>query len=250
MPHVNFIETSPANNLAEYVEAFWHCQITETGVLRLMPTASCDLMIHSSSEDMKVVLIGPMMTAQTTLLRPGDLFIGARFRPGCRVTLTKESFALLRDSKVSDFSKELVQLGYFEKSIQGDTYTVILSKLPHLIEACIKEGVITRDPIVDMFLDQVEERSDMQKIADILENLPISSRQFRRRFKQFTCLTPKEFLRLHRQKYATEDIKQSGMTITNIASLHGYADHAHFSHEFQSLVGVSPSDLEKELTLK
>lgn len=250
MPTVNFIETSPPKDIAKYIEAFWHCQITETGTLRLLPTASCDLMVHSSNEGMKVVLIGPMMISQTTSLRPGDLFIGVRFRPGCRIALSKEPFTSLRDSKISDLSKELVQLAHFEKSIQGDAFTVIHSKLSHLIETLIKEGVVTRDPMVDMFLDRVERAQGTSKVTNILESLPISSRQFRRRFRQFTCFTPKEFLRLYRQQHAGKDIKQSDMTITNIASLHGYTDHAHFSHEFHDLAGISPSSLKKELTLK
>ena len=250
MPTVNFIETTPPKNLAKYVEVFWHCQITGKGVLRLLPTASCDLMVHSSGKGMKAVLIGPMVTAQTTSLKPGTLFVGARFRPGCRIILSEKPFASLRDSKVSDFSIQLIQLAHFEKSIQDASLETIRSKLPLLLATLIKDEVVTRDSIVDKFLDEVEAARDNPTVASMLESLPISARQFQRRFRQYTCLSPKEFLRLYRHQHATEDMKRSCMTITKIASLHGYADHAHFSHDFQELAGIPPVALEKELTLK
>mgnify|MGYP002661363604 CR=1 FL=1 len=250
MPNVNFIETTPSKNLAEYVEAFWHCRISEEGMLRLLPTASCDLMIHSSKKGVRTVLIGPMTVAQTTQLQPGELFVGARFRPGCRIDLSDTLFTSIKNSKTSDFSSKVMQLGHFKNLSQGDSLEAIYRNLIRLVETLLGEGFITRDSIVDRFLDMAESTQDSHKVANMLNELPISARQFQRRFLRYSCVTPKEFLRLHRQLRATNDMRESGMTITKIASLHGYTDQAHFSHDFHELAGIPPTALEKELTLK
>lgn len=46
------------------------------------------------------------------------------------------------------------------------------------------------------------------------------------------------------------DLKQPGQSISQIAVQHGYYDHTHFSHDFHDSIGVSPIDIENELTLK
>jgi AraC-like DNA-binding protein len=208
MPTVNFIETAPPENLAKYIEAFWHCRITEKGTLRLLPTASCDFMVHNSSVGMRVALIGPMTTAQVTQIEPGGFFVGVRFRPGCRIDMSEQSFSSLKDTKASTFLAGLASFIDFQKKIQNAlTHGEIHSELLRLIKALVVQSVITRDPIVDRFLDELEQADGLPRVLDILKSLPISTRQFQRRFKYYTCLTPKEFIRLRRQQKAVKDLK-------------------------------------------
>lgn len=251
MPTVNFIEMAPPQSIAKYVEAFWYCRITEKGILRLLPTASCDLMVYSSSAGMKVVLVGPMTISQVAQVERGGFFVGVRFRPGCRIDVPDRLFSSLKNTKTSIFLPRLASIIHFQRKIQNTlTHEKIHAELQLLVDALLVEGAIMRDSIVDTFLDEVERMDDNSTVPDILNRLPLSSRQFQRRFKQYTCLTPKEFMSLSRRERAILHLKQPGQTISRIAVRHGYFDHAHFSHDFQDSVGVPPTDLEDELTLK
>ena len=251
MPTVNFIEIAPSQNLAKYVEALWHCRITEKGTLRLLPTASCDLMVHNSSPGMKVALIGPMTTSQITQVNRGGFFAGVRFRPGCRIDVSDQPFSSLKDTKTSSFLPKLASLTDFQRNIQSiRTHGDIHAELELLIEALITQHVIMRDPMVDRFLEAMEQSDDISAAPDLIKNLPLSSRQFQRRFKQYTCLNPKEFMSLWRRQRAVQDLKRPELTVSQIAAQRGYFDHAHFSHDFQDSVGISPTHLEDELTLK
>ncbi len=251
MPTVNFIETAPPESLAAYVEAFWHCRITEKGAIRLLPTACSELMACYTSFGNKVVLIGPMSVSQTARVSSGELFVGVRFRPGCRITLQNQDYATLKDSRVFGDDMSTAFIHNFQTDMQlVTTPQEIQKRLQMLIVALVTEKLVVRDTVIDEFLARVEVCGGNNKIEDLLKDLPISPRQFRRRFVQYTGFTPKEFLRLHRQQSAIVELKQKRATITAIAAKHGYTDHAHFSHEFRALVGLPPIAFEHELTLK
>ncbi len=251
MPTVNFIESAPPEGLAAYVEAFWHCQITEKGAIRLLPTACSELMACYTSLGNRVVLVGPMSVSQTAHVTPGELFVGVRFRPGCQITLQQQGYTSLKDTKVYGRATNSTLVNDFETDMQSmATPEAVKIRLQSLVVALVAQRRIVRDAVIDDFLSMSEARSGHIKIKDSLKDLPISPRQFRRRFKQYTAYTPKEFLRLCRQQRAVAELKKTNATITDIAAKHGYADHAHFSHEFRALVGIAPMAFEKELTLK
>lgn len=78
-------------------------------------------------------------------------------------------------------------------------------------------------------------------VTDLADELHLSTRQFRRRFRRAVGLSPRAFRRARRIRLALEQaVLPSGATWIDLAGTHGYADQAHLCREFRRTTGRSP----------
>lgn len=89
----------------------------------------------------------------------------------------------------------------------------------------------------DMLLAALREDSS---IADIAEACGLSRSYFIKAFRQTVGTTPHRWLLEQRVHKAQELLRTPGRSITDVALLCGFADQAHMTRVFTSLVGVSP----------
>ncbi|MCB1667045.1 MAG: helix-turn-helix domain-containing protein [Porticoccaceae bacterium] len=78
------------------------------------------------------------------------------------------------------------------------------------------------------------------KIAEVAAQFGFSLRNFDRRFKQALAVTPLQYLQRIRLKNASELLKQSNLSIAEIAAHCGYADASAFSRQFSKQLHTSP----------
>ncbi|MEO8072246.1 MAG: AraC family transcriptional regulator [Acidobacteriota bacterium] len=71
----------------------------------------------------------------------------------------------------------------------------------------------------------------------------LSEYHFLRMFKQSTGYTPHQYVINQRIERARELLKKTDMTITEIAYLLGFSNHAHFTHHFRRKTGFTPSEM-------
>lgn len=76
-------------------------------------------------------------------------------------------------------------------------------------------------------------------IPALAAGLGLSARQLERRFRAHVGLPPKAFARVARFDRAVRRLGD-GTPLALLALDCGYADQAHFSHEFRSLAGMAP----------
>jgi len=247
MPKVAFIRESPPPELQSIIHTMWHCQITEPGTIRLLPTAHVDIMAYTGSHGNGLAIVGPMVTAKLSKVMPGDMLVGARLKVGTRPLFINKS---LRDA--------VIQIGTFDYPgikpfIQHLSYlqstTAIQRKLVILLDSLMLAKEFAVDVLVDQFATQVEMNTEPFNYHDFVSALPIGERQFRRRFKKAASLSPKEFLQITRQERLVLDLKERTGSIANIASNHGYVDESHLHKTFKKSAGISPGSLKNELTL-
>lgn len=81
---------------------------------------------------------------------------------------------------------------------------------------------------------------DDSSIADIAEACGLSRSYFIKAFRQTVGTTPHRWLLEQRVQKAQELLRMPGRSITDVALLCGFADQAHMTRVFTSLVGVSP----------
>ncbi|MBA3874823.1 MAG: helix-turn-helix transcriptional regulator [Anaerolineae bacterium] len=251
MPAINIIEVQPPDTLADYVDAFWHCQIRSPGVIRLLPTACSELMAYHKLYLSGLSFIGPMGKSQMTQVRAGEVYAGARLKAGTKALFREKSYQALKDSKLRSYEMLDPAMKAFEVTMPYLlTFEALEESLKALVITLIDRQQLVRDPLVDQFIALSESCQGLMKAEEVMLRVPMSPRHFRRRFADFTGFTPKEFLRLCRHQMAVLDLKRKTRTVTEVAAMNGYTDHAHFTNEFQQLVGVTPISFENELTLK
>ncbi|WP_243354377.1 DUF6597 domain-containing transcriptional factor [Bacillus litorisediminis] len=86
------------------------------------------------------------------------------------------------------------------------------------------------------------------KMADVTEQIGISSRRFIQVFKEEVGLTPKQFCRIQRFQNVLRVIKgREQVDWTDMALSCGYYDQAHFIRDFRSFSGLSPTAYHSQL---
>jgi transcriptional regulator GlxA family with amidase domain len=87
---------------------------------------------------------------------------------------------------------------------------------------------------------QQNAHTDIQ-IKDLADSLKMSLRNFNRRFKSATHLTPLQYLQNVRMRTAGELLHTSNLSIAEIAYKSGYQDLSHFTGLFKKYFGTTPS---------
>jgi|ERR1700756_1090287 len=90
----------------------------------------------------------------------------------------------------------------------------------------------------------INETNGQIKVDDLADKVGNSKRNFERKFKDTTGLTPKEFIQNTRFDYSVKQLKSSDDLI-GITYDCGYYDQSHFIHHFKEVSGVTPENYTK-----
>lgn len=85
-------------------------------------------------------------------------------------------------------------------------------------------------------------------IREVAARVGLSPRQFRRRFRAASGLSPKALARIRRARSTAVDLaSRGGGGWAGRAAGHGYADQAHLAREYRRLFGANPTEIERHL---
>ncbi|MDN3649745.1 helix-turn-helix domain-containing protein [Reinekea marina] len=79
-------------------------------------------------------------------------------------------------------------------------------------------------------------------LKQLTEVVGQSERQFRRRFTSATGLAPLQYLTKIRMEYAQDLLRETNLSMAEVAFASGYTNNAYFSKAFKEHASVSPSD--------
>jgi AraC-like DNA-binding protein len=79
-------------------------------------------------------------------------------------------------------------------------------------------------------------------IAQLASDCHLSGKQFERKFRDFSGLSPKAFVRLARFTSVIKNYPKKSTSLTSIALACGYYDQSHFIHDFRGYSGYSPNE--------
>ncbi|GLQ33337.1 GlxA family transcriptional regulator [Litoribrevibacter albus] len=99
-----------------------------------------------------------------------------------------------------------------------------------------------QDEIIHQVQNRLEEDWRSASVVSLAEGVHLSERQFKRRFKQATGLSPLEYLQAVRIEHAKRALAHSQTGIEQVALSVGYEDVRFFRKLFKRQVGVSPSE--------
>ena len=93
-------------------------------------------------------------------------------------------------------------------------------------------------------LSVLTEPADQQSIEARVERAGLSSRHFRRLFRQVTGVSPKVYSRILRMERVLQDF-HSNPDLNYLERVHGFYDQSHFIREFKRFTNVTPRALIK-----
>ncbi|MDN4526375.1 helix-turn-helix transcriptional regulator [Fictibacillus sp. NE201] len=101
---------------------------------------------------------------------------------------------------------------------------------------------VLHHPAVVFALRKFQPSANQWKVANVTEQISLSSRRFIQVFKEEVGLTPKQYCRIQRFQHVLRLIKgEERVDWADIALTCGYYDQAHFIHDFRSFSGFTPA---------
>lgn len=85
--------------------------------------------------------------------------------------------------------------------------------------------------------------SEPLTLSELALEARLSEFHFARMFKQSTQLAPHQYVMQRRMLRAETLVKNSALSLTDIAMACGFSSASHFSNRFKSMIGVTPSQL-------
>jgi AraC-like DNA-binding protein len=250
---------TPVSPLAEYVDHFWlhedDAQPYERE--RALPTGRPALWIDLGGDGLQVapqqhpcemrtyptsVLLGP--SSRWHIVKAGRHIarIGVTFNPGRAAAFFAPPASELHDTHVpldalwGDTAARELQ----ERLLAPPTPNARFQELERALLARL--GTTTQHPAVAFALRALRAAPQERTIAQVVEQIALSHRQFIALFRREVGMTPKRFCRVRRFMAVVHQTTQvDQVNWPEMAFAYGYADQPHLVREFQEFAGVSPT---------
>ncbi|MBB3139807.1 helix-turn-helix domain-containing protein [Halomonas organivorans] len=250
---VAFHTYRPSPALAPHVQCYWHlCHEGDASPPRFMhPDAGSGLIftlagalaLDGEAMEMATLVCGPAMrSARVEFIGPLEAF-GIRFHPGHGYPFFGMPLPELGGHR--DLSLLPRSLQTFEALQERMAEVRGTDERIALIEASLLRRLghcrTWHHPDLAQLLGMIERHRGTLPLSRLMAHSGIGQRQLERLFSTQVGFTPKQFSRLQRIGYARELVKSDmEASMTDIAYRTGFADQAHFTHEFRRVMGITP----------
>jgi AraC-like DNA-binding protein len=250
----------PSAPLSAYVERFWlHEDSAQPHAQeRALPTGLPALWIDLGGDGLQVatqqrpcrmhayptsVLLGPY--SQWHIVRAGRHVerLGVRFKPGGAAAFFAPPASELHDTHtpLNALWGDAAAGEFHERLLAAPTPTARFHELERALLARHAQTVMLH-PAVAFALNALQRAPQERTIAQVVERIALSHRQFIAVFRREVGMTPKRFCRLHRfLAVVNHTTEVDRVNWTDLALASGYADQPHLVREFHEFAGVSPT---------
>lgn len=242
-------EYKPNILLAPYVETYWVYDANQNchQTVRVLPDGCVDILFNCTEDyDSNMApfvpyIIGAMTSFSDRKYDKKVRIIGVRFHPCAIAAFTKVPICEFTNDKVdtrlfhslfSDFiSEQLLECGNETAQIHYiENY--LLSKFGDLYDI---------DKQIVGTVKYIQATKGFMPINDLLNNICLCQRQFERKFKNLTGITPKMFSAITRYAETKNFLKSNpNKSLFSTALECGYYDHSHLIRDFKRFGGTLP----------
>jgi AraC-like DNA-binding protein len=96
--------------------------------------------------------------------------------------------------------------------------------------------------LVNELVGWLRDHPEVTRVADLAEHAGLTERSLQRLVEQRIGLTPKWLIQRRRLHDAVEALKAGESSLADTAARLGYADQAHFTHDFRTVTGMTPGE--------
>jgi methylphosphotriester-DNA--protein-cysteine methyltransferase len=234
---------APPAALAPFVEHFWLVAWSlpdgAVHVQRTLPSPC----VHVVFDAGRSAIFGVMTGAFEYTLRGSGRVLGLRFRPGA-------FRGFLRQPVQTVTNRTLPLSAVFDCDDEEAEHSVLAAADDAGMVAAASAIIRTALPAVDpqtervaFVLDTIQNDPGITQVQQLAEQVDISMRRLQILFKEYVGATPKWVIRRNRLLDASDLLaKGSNVDLASLAQELGYYDQAHFTTDFEKLVGKPPAD--------
>ncbi|MCC5906828.1 MAG: helix-turn-helix transcriptional regulator [Balneolaceae bacterium] len=244
--HIAFTISEPPKDLKDVVKSFWTVntdQATfEPFTFRVMADGCPGIIIQHFDKRLTSphppCFIYGQATSYDNLYCSGDVSLtGVVFQPG--------AINILFGFDADEITNETTNLNLVWPEITGRINFMTpsadqLSEFSSMIRIQ-KERSRGTDCAIQYCINLIHKSDGMITIPELYKSLQLSERQFERRFKRFTGVSPKLFSRIIRFQSSLRQLRSGNyQKLSDVAFDRGYSDQAHFIREFKQFSGLVP----------
>lgn len=245
---VRYSEFAPHPSLCSYVLCYWEYAAgndIEPFRQHVMPDGCIVLACGRQGKSLWTSLVGPSLKGIKAPIHPGALIRGIRFWPDAGGALLGLDPVSLRDRHmlVEDALPDFA-VGMWSAAGDADSPEEAAVVFDHILMPLLDSA----DPIDDLVrygIRLITTSGGRLSIGDLATRIGLSERQFQRRFRRASGITPKQYARIRRLRTSVGAAldavsKHTDPSWGRLAAEQGYADQAHLVREFSQLIGQSP----------
>jgi AraC-like DNA-binding protein len=240
-----FRHYTPKGRLANFVEIFWYWQGHEIlkGKEHALPSPGIELVIDlSNTRKSYSVISGPRSKPFIIGNSKEEALLGIHFRPGGIFPFLPFPVSDIHNTDIT-LDTLWGQSGANQLLEQLHGATEIETRF-NVLEKWLLSNILhplKHHPAVHLALAELEKEPSLST-AVLAEKVNLSQRRFIQLFQKQIGFSPKLFSRLQRFHRALEVVgMHAQVDWSDVASLCGYFDQAHFNHDFREFSGVTPT---------
>jgi AraC-like DNA-binding protein len=231
----------PSAELAPWVEHYWSVTWDYRGVeperVEILPHPS----VHMTFDAAGARIMGIVRGKFTRHLRGRGGVFGVKFTPAGFHPFLRAPVTSLTDTKIAlsrVFGGAGVALAQAMRAATTDPSRVVA------VDAFLLDRRPPPDPNVERLTRLVyaaaADRSIL-KVDDLARHCATNRRTLERLFAKYVGVSPKWVIQRYRLHEAAEQLAAGMTSQADLAAALGYADQAHFIHDFKRMVGRSPA---------
>ena len=242
-----FFTRPPCPALAAYVQRFWWLEgdcAAAYDVQLLHPDGACGLIFNFAeplqldgvAHSAAALIAGPQLTSSRLQLAARVKLMGVRFLPGMGSAFFGVGLDELSGFHIDDWpGLGLAGLSDALAELDRDAQQRLMERE---LLARLNDAQTRRSPVLQL-LTQIAAHQGRARVSDLMQAVPLGQRQLERLFRHQVGLTPKQFGRIQRVALVRGELRVGG-SLLDTALACGYADQAHFIHDFKAVVGMTP----------
>lgn len=94
--------------------------------------------------------------------------------------------------------------------------------------------------LINAIIDWLADHPEVTRVADLADAFGLGERALQRLVENRVGLSPKWLIQRRRLHDAVAQLKAGGRSLADLAADLGYADQAHFTHDFRTVTGFTP----------
>jgi AraC-like DNA-binding protein len=234
----------PRPPLSHFVEMIWLYEHYGAGHPRerVLPTGTTELVIDLDGDHRAPVIAGPSSEFFTITTADRPSLLGVHFRPGGAFPFMRPPAGELHNLQVSLdalWGRRADELR--DRVLEARTPA---AKCRVCADVLLAQALrpLERHPAVAYAIRELERVPQARTIADLTQQIGLSSRRFIEVFTDEVGLTPKLFGRVRRFQEMLRLIDaEAPVEWTDLALACGYYDQAHFIRDFRAFAGLTPT---------
>ncbi len=231
--------------LARYIEHYWTVSWDLRGEPPFEQTTLPHPAVHFVVEAGASELVGVATGRFTAALRGQGRVLAAKLRPGCFHPWVGGDVSRFTDRRLplDEVFPELDPRGV-ERAVLGDGSVM---RRPADMAAALQEVLEGLAPRLDeralemaALVDLIASEPTLLRVDELAERAGLAPRSLQQLFRRYVGVRPKWVIERYRLHEAADALVQ-GEPAAELALRLGYADQAHFTRAFRSVVGQTPA---------